>query len=241
MVVKILGSSSSGNCYILQSEEEALILEAGIHPSKVKQALNFDISKVRGCFVSHIHGDHSKFISQYENIFPVYANKHVLDAKKLKSTKEVKAGQGVICGKFKVLPFAAFHDVPTLGFLIHHPDMGTLVFLTDSFMSENIFKGVNHFLIECNYSDEALQSAINAGHTHPSMRKRLMTTHMELKTTERFILAHDLSEVYNIILIHLSRYNSDRKQFTDIMTRATGKSIEIAETGMSITLNNGPY
>ena len=241
MELTILGSSSSGNGYVLQSDEEALIIEAGIHPSKVKHALNFNTQKVKGCFISHAHGDHAKHAALFENIFPVYANRHVIETKKLKSTKEIQAGHGVICGRFKVLPFTAFHDIPTLGFLIHHPDMGTLVFLTDSFMTENIFKGVNHFLVECNYSDEALQSAIEAGHTHPAMRKRLMTTHMEIRTAERFILSHDLSEAYNIILIHLSIFNSDRKEFTDILTRSTGKSIVIAETDLKVTLNNSPY
>lgn len=241
MELTILGSSSSGNGYIIQSDDEAIILETGIHPTKAKQALNFNTNKVKGCFITHSHGDHSKYAALYDNIFQVYANSHVIETKKLKSAKEIKAGRGVKCGGFRVLPFTAFHDVPTLGFLIAHQDMGTLVFLTDSFMSENIFKGVNHFLVECNYSDEVLQSAIDTGLTHPAMRKRLMTTHMELKTAEKFILSHDLTEVYNIVLIHLSRFNSDRKLFTDILTRSTGKGVVVAETGMKIELNNNPY
>lgn len=241
MDLTVLGSSSSGNGYIIQSDDEAIILEAGIHPSKAKQALSFNTEKVKGCFVSHVHGDHCKFISLYEKTFPVFANRHVIETKKLRQTTEAIAGKGIRVGNFKVLPFNAFHDVPCLGYYIHHPDIGYLLFLTDSFMSENIFKEVNHFLVECNYSDEALLSAIEAGHTHTSMRRRLMTTHMELKTVERFILSHDLSEVYNIVLIHLSRFNADRQQFTDILTRSSGKRIMIAETDLTISLNNGPY
>jgi len=189
-----------------------------------------------------IDGDHSKSLLDFELAgIPILANEHVFESFNMKPSVIAKPLKKYKFGGFTILPFEAFHDVPTLGFFINHQDMGNLVFLTDSFMSNHVFRGVNHFLVECNYSDEVLQSAIDTGLTHPAMRKRLMTTHMELKTAEKFILSHNLTEVYNIILIHLSRFNSDRKQFTDILTRSTGKGVVVAETGMKIELNNNPY
>lgn len=240
-LLNILSSSSSGNGYIIQTGDEAVILEAGVNLSKVKQALSFNTEKVKGCFVSHGHGDHSKYISLYEKTFPTFANKHVIESKKLVQTTEAKAGVGIKVGNFKVLPFNAFHDVPCLGYYIHHPDMGYLLFLTDSFMVENTFKEVNHMMIEANYSDTALMDAISSGNTHPSMQKRLMTTHMELNTAAKFITSHDLSKVYNIILLHLSRFNSDRAEFSDVLTRSTGKKVLFADPGMEIELSNNPY
>lgn len=241
MELLVLGSSSSGNGYIIQSDDEAIILDAGIHPSKAKQALSFNTEKVKGCFVTHAHGDHAKYVGLYEKTFPVYANRHVIETKKLRQTTEAKAGKGIRVGSFKILPFKAFHDIPCLGYYIHHPDMGFLLFLTDSFMTENRFKEVNHMLVECNYSDTALQAAIDRGDTHIAMRRRLMTTHMELDTVAKFISSHDLSNTYNIILIHLSRFNSDRKEFTEKLTKTTGKTIMIAEAGMKMDLLNTPY
>ncbi len=241
MEITILGSSSSGNGYIIQSDDEAIILEAGVHPTKAKQALSFNTEKVKGCFVTHGHFDHSKYGSLYEKTFPVFANRHVIDTKKLKQTTEVIAGKMIKVGNFRVLPFNAFHDVPTLGYYIHHPDMGYLLFLTDSFMLDTKFKEVNHFLVECNYSDAALDEAIKNGSTNPAMRKRLMTTHMELKTVSKFLLLHDLTTVYNIVLIHLSKFKSDRKEVIDALEKATGKNIMIADPGMKIELTNNPY
>ena len=55
MYLTCLGSSSNGNCYILQNEDEALILEAGMPFKEVKKALDFNISKVRGVCISHEH------------------------------------------------------------------------------------------------------------------------------------------------------------------------------------------
>lgn len=55
MKLKVLGSSSKGNSYILESRNEALILEAGINFSHVQKALNFQTGKVRGVCVTHEH------------------------------------------------------------------------------------------------------------------------------------------------------------------------------------------
>ena len=67
MKLYILGSSSKGNCYLLQSEKtgEVLILEAGINLQEVKKALNFNLSSIVGCCITHEHGDHAKYVLQY--------------------------------------------------------------------------------------------------------------------------------------------------------------------------------
>ncbi len=50
-----LGSSSSGNCYLLENETECLILECGIKFAEIKKALDFNVSKIQGVVVSHQH------------------------------------------------------------------------------------------------------------------------------------------------------------------------------------------
>ena len=73
MVLKVLGSGSSGNCYILESDTEALIIEAGVPLKEVKVSLGFNIRKIVGVVVSHSHGDHAKYVSEYEKAgIPVY-------------------------------------------------------------------------------------------------------------------------------------------------------------------------
>ena len=57
--LKIVGSSSSGNAYILDCGSEQLILELGVSWKEILKALNFDLSKVRACLVTHSHQDHS--------------------------------------------------------------------------------------------------------------------------------------------------------------------------------------
>ena len=240
MKLTVLGSSSAGNCYILQSETEGLILEAGVSLTKVKQALGFNTSKVAGLLISHSHGDHSKYSKEAEMTFPMYANKSVIEAKGLKRTTEIQAEKGFKVGNFKVLPFHAAHDVPTVGFLINHSDFGNMMFLTDSFLCDYTFDNLNHILIECNYSDECLEKSMKNG-LHWKVKERVMTSHMELSTTKKVLLNQDLSNVHNIVLIHLSGQNSDTKHFFEVIAKATGKPIVIANEGVEIELIKNPY
>ena len=54
--LKILGSSSLGNSYILTDNTgQSLLIEAGISLQDVKKSLNFNISNVVGVVVSHSH------------------------------------------------------------------------------------------------------------------------------------------------------------------------------------------
>ena len=54
--IKVLGSSSRGNAYILECQNETLLLELGVSWKDIVKALNFNLSKVVGVCVSHAHG-----------------------------------------------------------------------------------------------------------------------------------------------------------------------------------------
>ena len=45
MRMTILGSSSKGNCYVLQNDSEAIIIEAGVKLSEVKKALGWNTDR----------------------------------------------------------------------------------------------------------------------------------------------------------------------------------------------------
>ncbi|MFA6812950.1 MAG: hypothetical protein WCR45_07660 [Bacteroidaceae bacterium] len=56
MKLSVLGSSSKGNAYILESNDgEKLIIEAGVKMIEYKKALNFNMRDIRACVVSHAH------------------------------------------------------------------------------------------------------------------------------------------------------------------------------------------
>ena len=241
MQLTVLGSSSTANGYVIQSETEAIIIEAGVGLIAAKKALGFNITKVAACLISHVHGDHAKYATDYCRVFQTYAPASVLEVKGSGNITEAKPLVKFKVGGFTVLPFPAHHDVPCFGYIVGHPEMGNLMFLTDSFMCEYSFKGLNHILLECNYTDRALSWAIDNGVTAAWERRRLMTTHMELQTTKKVLLNQDLSGVNTITLLHMSGRNSDKNEITEELAGIAGKPIVIAEKDLKIDLNLIPY
>lgn len=57
MTLKIIGSSSKGNGYLLEAENgEQLLIEAGCHLREFKEIGNLKRSRARGMLISHEHG-----------------------------------------------------------------------------------------------------------------------------------------------------------------------------------------
>lgn len=241
MELKILGSSSSGNSYILETKDEALLIEAGINFMNVKKALNFQLKKVVGCLISHRHNDHAKHIRKIAE-YGIYtlALDDVIESKEVSGNrvKAISFGKGYKFGKFKVIPFPAHHDVPCVGFLIDHPESGRIMFLTDSCECEYVFPKLNHILVECNYYDKKLIENIKNGNTIEYQRYRLQNSHMELSSCKEFLRNNDLSTVTNIVLLHLSNDNGDEPLFVSDIQKLTGKEVYAAKPGLNIELTN---
>ena len=245
MKVTILGSSSDGNCYILQGQHETLILEAGVNFADIKKALKFNLSQVVGCCITHEHRDHSKaLVDVLRYGIRVLALPEVFKSHRIHLQafcKEIAPQHGYRIGSFKIMALAAFHDVPCVAFVIEHPECGRILFVTDTMMMEYRVGGLNHIFIECNYADERLQENIDAGIVPAEMRKRLLQTHMELQTTKSVLKANDLSNVSEIVLIHLSDNNGDAPRFVREISEQTGKPVEVARAGMVLELCKNPF
>lgn len=240
MKLVCLGSSSSGNCYLLKCNGETLIIEAGIRFADIKRGLEFHLSDVVGALVTHKHKDHSLCVDDLAKAgIHVYTNKDVADLHKshfIHSMDEMKAQQ---IGGFKVMALNAVHDVPCFSFVIKHDEFGKMLFVTDSAAFDYSIKGVNHLLIEANYEDSILAKNIEIGIEIPSQRARLLQTHCEINTSIRIINAQDLTQVSDVVLLHLSSRNSDTDRFKTMVELSTGIPTYIAKKGFQIELTNG--
>ena len=217
-MIKVLSSSSGGNCYLLETQNETLILECGISFKEIKKGLNFDLSKVVGCLISHEHGDHCKAINHLlATGIEIYTSKGTAESLNLNVSKysyrikrlEHNVASQILNGKcgFTVVPFHTQHDVAEpMGFIIRHKELGKILFATDTYYLCNTFKDVNHVLIECNYSEDILDDL-------PPYRARVLKSHMSLETLKDTLKTWDLSTAKDITLIHISEGNGDPERF----------------------------
>lgn len=223
MCIKVIGSSSAGNGYaIITPSGECLALEAGLPFVELLRAVDYDRSKIEVCLVSHIHGDHAKFKDEY-----------ISEGINLHMGEELKPLTWHIYGRFKVMPFPVEHDVPNSGFIIKHPELGVLFFATDCAHIPHLFHGIDHWLIEANYSDAKLLLS----DTNAVQKKRIVQSHQSFETCKEYLIRSHAELSKTITLIHLSSRHSNPEQFKKELQQEFGLPVVIAKHNTSIPLN----
>ena len=254
MALKVIGSSSEGNAYVLQNAGEALLLEAGESFKKVLPAFNYDVSKVQGVLVTHEHGDHAGHLSEVLKYgLPVYATAGTIEGAKRYTRKTdyqpiaIKGNRGsgyesFTLGGFTVIPFPTQHDAnEPVGFYIWHKETGGVLFATDTFYIKNRFAGLSNILIECNYDQAQLEANLITGKIDAERYRRVRHSHLSYTTCLQVLQANDLSAVHNIVLIHTSRDNGDARSFREGIALATKKVTSVAYPGLTLNFNKTPF
>lgn len=216
---------------MLDAGNECLILDCGVPSKEVKIALDFNVSKVVGCVVTHIHADHFAYAKDFDKL-GIPSLKPFTDGKM--SAKfggfSIKAFDLTdMSGKF-VHTNSDGSECPCYGFYIHHKDLGTLVYATDCEYIKYRFPNVNHFLIEANYSDKYIQdTSVNRNHVYKG--------HMSIQTACGFIDANNSDSLKTVLMGHLSTKNADAMEFIEEMKKVVNKPyIDVAHKGLILEL-----
>ena len=238
MKLKCLGSGSSGNCYLLiAGNGETLIIDPGLQIKEIKKALNWNISCVVGAVCTHHHADHAKSVKDLEqmgiSVFKPYESPKPMS---IEGTGWTIQGFELTdkTGKF-MHTNADGSECPCYGFLISHPEMGRLLYITDTELVKWRFKNVNQILVEANYSKEIIQQE-NPNYEH------VCRGHMELGTTLEFLKVNKGPDLRNVVLLHLSNDNSDAEMFAARAKEVVGMAdVYVADKEMEIELNKEPF
>ncbi|UAK17586.1 MBL fold metallo-hydrolase [Sporolactobacillus terrae] len=232
MEIQVIASGSSGNCYRIRDGTTSLLLECGIQIKRIQQALNFHLTDVDACLISHEHGDHSKAASDVLKAgIDIYTSAGTASALGLTGhhMKLVREKEPFSIGTFTILPFDTEHDAAEpLGFLIADQSGEKLLFATDTYYIKYKFQRLTHIMLECNYSVDILNENIESGLVPGVLKNRLLKSHFSLEHVKEFLTANDLSDVKGIWLIHLSNNNSNAEQFKREIMETTGKTVYIA-------------
>lgn len=233
----VLASGSSANGYIIQANNEALILEAGVPFKECAKALAHDISKVKAVICSHGHKDHSAYIKQYQQHgLSVYSNADV--ASNVDGVVELESMKKYHFGRFTVIPLRVPHgDCPNFAYHITLPDRQTLLFATDLERFGYNAKGINHICIEANFSDDIrIDAMLNGAELRAQSRN-----HMEIGETIATISRLKSPELVNVVLLHLSDNLSDAEDFKKRIFAECGVHTEVAEKNIVISLAKADF
>lgn len=231
-----LSSGSQGNCYLLQSDTETLILDCGIPIMEIKKGLNFDLTKVVGVCVTHGHQDHSKAVNDLRNmgipVFEPYA-----DGRTYAVMRETL---------FAVQSFdltdkdgnwmhtnADGSECPCYGFLIKHPKLGRMLYITDTELVKWKFKYIDHILISCNYQSKYVTDEEQA------KRKHVLRGHLELGTLIDFLKTNATDRLKTVTLCHLSDRNANAKEIVDEVQKIVPwANLSVARVGLEVDLTD---
>lgn len=215
MEIKVIGSGSSGNCYILTDGKDDLLLDAGVAIDEIKRGLNFNVMNVRGLLITHIHKDHTKSLEKLlKSGIVSYMNPSVkkyyedyYNAISVDPFKPFAFGNSSIVSYGFNLPH---DDVECYGYFIKWKDTNRILYLTDLEYCPIDLTPTKptDIIVECNYCEDMVDmEAANTQHK--------LLGHMGLKTCIDFIkhIKHD--GLNNILLCHRGLDTSD----PDVMVR----------------------
>lgn len=178
--------------------------------------------------------DHSRSLNDFKSMgIPIFAP-YLGDSRK-----------SMNMGEFTVKPFdlttidgnwthtnADGTPCPIFGFLITHPEMGKMLYITDCEVVKWRFKDINHILLGVNY-DKDLVDTDNPKANH------VFRGHLSIDTACDFVKANYSESLQNVIMCHLSSENSDKDSFIEKMKKvAYGANVDVAERNKEWLLVN---
>ena len=224
---QILGSSSGGNCALLQTGHTKVLVDVGFSAKRIArllEAVGESLDTIDAVFLTHEHSDHAQGIRGLARRAdsPVFANRDTADAVQAKATKSInwkvfQTGTDFTFRDLKVRSFALPHDAyDPVGFTFNWGEDGdlftpsrSLAWVTDlGYVPEHVKEHIRHvhtLVIEANY-DEGL---LERDERRPwSIKQRIRGRHGHLSNNAAFDLVTELSKksiLEKVYLAHLSK------------------------------------
>ena len=235
LIFRSLGSGSSGNCYYFGTEEQGILIDAGISARYIHNGLRdmgLDFSQIMGVLITHDHADHIRSVGRLgEHLhIPVYTTSAIhagIDRNygvtlKLKTAKKY-FDKGVPFDLFgmKINTFGISHDsTDCLGYTIDY--MGDrFVLITDcgtpNEQIEEAIRTANHLVIEANHDEQMLLNG-----PYPTyLKERILSDrgHQSNDTCGELLARNFHDGLRHIFLCHLSHENNDPEVATNTVTQ----------------------
>ena len=218
MKISALASGSSGNCFYVNNDDSAVLVDAGISCKRIVNrlgSLGENPNHIKGIFVTHEHTDHIRGVDVLARQFqiPIFATKGVIKNSFLCSQEdlinEIKNDEVIKLAGMEIQTFSKFHDsAEPVSFAIRNGKMISI--LTDiGKVCQNVIDCVNEsdFLImEANHDLRMLENG-----PYPYFVKSRIKSdvgHLSNLNSALCVLEHAQPKLKNIVLAHLSEINN---------------------------------
>lgn len=220
MRVCSLASSSKGNCNIVYSDSEILLIDMGITLKDLEEKfarLKLNIENIIGVLITHEHSDHTKGILSLVRKYniPIYCHydavDRVIEKTKISSLCVTRFADAEFnIGRFKVSSFKVCHDVCCVGFNIvengNKISIVTDLGHTTKAIVERLYDS-RLVILEANHDEKMV---IASTKYPPILKRRILSDHGHLSNISSAKVVAELAQhnVHQILFAHLSEENN---------------------------------
>ena len=223
-----MGSGSTGNCTLLETENTRLLVDAGLGKRETLRrlaAVGREVDRLDGIVISHEHSDHigslAQVLGQWRATVYLTEATHgeVLrilpetSHKRLDRVEHIRAGQRFLVGDIEVSPISIPHDaVDPLGFTFRANGMKVAVVTDLGYLPELVkvhLRDCDCLMLESNHDLDMLKVGPYPWHIKQRVMSR--TGHLSNHTVSEFFAdaeAFDGRARY-VVLAHLSENNNN--------------------------------
>ena len=243
--VTILGSGSSGNCTLLETERTRLLVDAGLGKKETLRRLaevGRQVDRLDGIVISHEHSDHigslAQVLGQWRATVYLTEATHTevlrilpeTSHKRLDRVEHIRAGQRFIVGDIEVSPISIPHDaVDPLGLTFRASGTKVAIVTDLGYLPELVkvhLRDSDCLMLESNHDLDMLKVGPYPWHIKQRVMSR--TGHLSNHTVSEFFSdteAFDGRARY-VVLAHLSENNNNpdvaRISAAEALARRTG-------------------
>lgn len=214
-----LASGSKGNCALIYSDNTAILCDAGIPITRIKerlQSVGFCLDAISGVVVTHEHSDHICALPRVSRAVPLYAHpltaKAIYDRQKgLLNYKRVDFyDNGFYIGDIEVIPFRISHDATyPLGYTFKCGNSRISIATDMGIVAGSVFNNIKDsqvVLLESNYDENMLKN----GPYDQRLKARILSSKGHLSNVMAGEMAVRLAGgcLETLVLGHLSDTNN---------------------------------
>lgn len=221
MEISALASGSSGNCFYVENEGKAVLIDAGISCKQIVERLHSlkkNPDRIKAIFITHEHSDHIRgadvFCRQFK--VPIFATKKTAQSCFLCSSrdfiKHIKNNETVKIGGMNVEAFSKSHNAADpVSYNVWNGKKISII--TDAgYGCKNVIANVSDsdFLcIESNHDEIMLEKG-----PYPYFLKQWIRSnegHLSNLQSALCVLEHAPSRLKHVMLAHISKINNTSK------------------------------
>ncbi len=219
------GSGSSGNCYLLQTDNSCLMIDSGVGVRALKRFFHdygISFSCINNILVTHDHADHVKSVGALSNEsgIPVYATeavhkgiqKNYCVRKKIEPScvRVIEKGVEYKIDEFKVTPFDVPHDSnDNVGYRIETQGIVFCLMTDIGHVTDDIKANIalaDYLVIEANHDEAMLMSG-----PYPQYLKERVSGpygHLSNRLCGETVAENASEHLKHVWLCHLSEENN---------------------------------